>query len=238
MRRKTELVLAIIVAATSLCNAQNLAINSGFELTADTDGSWPSSYGYWRGDYSSIVGATRGITPFEGSQMLQLKGTAHTTIPSLANTCEVPQIIDISQFASLIASGNAIVSASAYFNRIAGDAQTDTGFGVSIMAHQGNPSSYPSDRENLIWLLREGAGINIDADPGTWELCELQVALPTNTDYVVVQVSAGENIYNDISYPEFDGHFADSVSVTIIPEPATLLLLGLGAVILRKRCKA
>ena len=235
MRRKSKLLLAIIFAAASFCSAQNLVVNSGFELTEDTDGSWPSSYGDWQGDYSSIVGTTSGITAYEGSQMLQLKGTSWTTFPSSAGACEVPQIVDVSQYASLIASGDAVVSASVYLNRVTGDAQTDNQLGISIYAHEGSAGSYPSDRANHLWLLREVATIYTDADPGTWQLCELQVALPTNTDYVVIELQGSENIFNDTSYPEFDGHFADAVSVQIIPEPATLILLGTGTLILIRK---
>ncbi|MHC4501629.1 MAG: right-handed parallel beta-helix repeat-containing protein, partial [Planctomycetota bacterium] len=43
--------------------------------------------------------------------------------------------------------------------------------------------------------------------------------LPTNTDFVVVEIAAHENIFNDASDPELDGHYADVVSVTICSRP-------------------
>jgi hypothetical protein len=169
--------------------------------------------------------------------MLQFKGTSHTSRSSSATTSEVPQLIDVRQYANVISSGNAVFSAFAYFNRAAGDEQTDTIMGIHIYALDGNPSSYSSDRESGIWLSDNAATITADADPATWELCQLQVVLPINTDYIAFQVTAWETIYNDVSSAEFDGHFVDAVSVQIVPEPCTLLLLGVGGVMISKKVK-
>ena len=55
--------------------------------------------------------------------------------------------------------------------------------------------------------------------------------LPIGTDSLAVRLTTSENVFNDGSYPEFDGHYADVVSaeMVIIPEPATLLLLCVGS---------
>ncbi|MHC4756613.1 MAG: PEP-CTERM sorting domain-containing protein [Planctomycetota bacterium] len=234
MKANTAIILTILFVILPVCHATNLVTNPGFETPETTNGGWPSTYGDWYGDYSSIVGTSSGVIPYGGSYMLQLKGTSWGSGASSANACQVPQIVDISSFASLIASGNAVVTASAYFNRVSGDAQTDTQVGISVFAYEGSPSSYPSDRAVSNWLLRENAFFDSDDDPGTWELCELQMTLPTNTDYIVIDIQARENIYNDISGTEFDGHFADNVTVEVVPEPATLLLFALGVPLLSK----
>ena len=69
--------------------------------------------------------------------------------------------------------------------------------------------------------------------------------LPTNADYLAVRVTASENIFNDNSFPEFDGHYADNVSLQVnnaVPGPCSFALLGLGAGLAgwmrrRKACK-
>lgn len=164
--------------------------------------------------------------------MLQFLGTSYNdTGPG--TTCQIYQLIDVGAFADLIAAGQAIASASAYFNRVAGDAQTDTRFDVGILAYSGAPSSFPSIKGSPLAFASNP--LYTDGAPSTWERTEAQLILPTNTDFIAVGVYVGEDIYDDISAPEFDGHFADSVSVEIVPEPMTLLLLGLGTVMLRRR---
>lgn len=219
IKRKSEFVLAIIFVTASFCGAENLVVNGGFETTETTGGGWPSIYGDWRGDYSSIVGASDGIVPLEGSQMLKFMGTSFRGASS-GNSCQVYQIIDVSSFRELIAAGQATASMSAYFNRVAGDVQTDTEFYVQIHAYEGDPSTFPSRWETYGYDATLAYVDNIlftDSNPATWEQCEVQLALPPNTDFILIASNVTEDIYNDSSYPEFDGHFADAVSVTIVP---------------------
>lgn len=83
--------------------------------------------------------------------------------------------------------------------------------------------------------LQVSATLFSDGDPLTWENISVDLILPIETDFIAIDVLAGENIFNDASGEEFDGHYADAVSLTIIPEPATLLLVGLGALTLRRK---
>lgn len=66
-------------------------------------------------------------------------------------------------------------------------------------------------------------------------MLEHQFALPSQTTFVALGLFIYEDVYNDNYYPEFDGHFADAVFVEIVPEPATLILFALGAMMLRKK---
>jgi hypothetical protein len=219
-------VFAIVLASASFCKSENLAVNSGFETYESTEGGWPSSYGDWKGDASSIVGATAGITPLEGGQMLKFTGSSFTGTSS-ATACQVFQVIDVSGYSELIAGGEAVISASAYFNRVAGDAQTDTQFYVVINAYQGDPSTFPSQMDGSTYLVRISTPIYTDGDPGTWELCSTELALPVNTDFVVIGLYANEDVYNDSVLPEYDGHFADSVNCEIILEGIDLVIASL-----------
>jgi len=220
MKKQMIFVLAAIFAVSSLCGAENLVVNPGFETPETTGGGWPSSYGDWNGDYSSIVGTSAGIVPLEGSKMLKLSGSSHGGSGGSASACQVFQIIDVSDYAELISAAEVSVSASAHFNRIAGDAQTDTRFYICIYAYASEPSTFPTQWEPANSdhgiLARTNGFVYSDGDPATWERGEAELALPTNTDFVVIGVNANEDIYNDYSLPEFDGHFADDVSAEVI----------------------
>ena len=70
----------------------------------------------------------------------------------------------------------------------------------------------------------------------TWEFVSTTMQIPSATDFLVVKIQSSENIFNDSSGTEFDGHYADSISLTIVPEPTTMALFGAGLIFLiRKR---
>ncbi len=216
-----KVTLLLILCSSSLANEVN---NAGFETDEVTHGGWPDSYGDWKGNYSDIVSTTSGITPYQGSYMLRFDGTDHSGSEGSASDCQVYQIIDISAYSSLVATGKAIVNSSAYFNRIDYDSQTDTRFVIQILAMDGLQSTFPARWESqeydatLDWTNKE---IFTDTYVGTWQQCEAQLTLPSSTTFIVIGLYAIENIYNDSSFPEFDGHFADAVTVEIVTGPVT-----------------
>ncbi|MHC4083985.1 MAG: LamG-like jellyroll fold domain-containing protein, partial [Planctomycetota bacterium] len=198
---------------------ENLLVNGDFETMELISGDWPSEYGDWSGDHSYILPRYGDVWPFQGSQLLQFVGTDRFGCSGYAES-QVYQIVDVSAFAGDIAAGKATASASAYFNRLAGDAETDAEFSVDIRAFEGDPCSFPALQDASGMHLAEASGfIFTDGDPATWERGEAQLALPANTDYVVVGIHAMENVYNDPCWPEFDGHFADAASLVMVIEP-------------------
>jgi hypothetical protein len=80
-------------------------------------------------------------------------------------------------------------------------------------------------------ILRELFGL------ATWEELSIDLILPSNTDFVAIRVDAFEDVFNDLTTGEFDGHFADAVSLVtyVVPEPATGLLLACGLAMLSVR---
>jgi hypothetical protein len=234
----TVLLLAVLCLAR-VGNAENLVVNPGFETAENTSGGPSGVYGDWNGDYSAIVGATSGITPMGGSKMLQFKGTSHNDSGS-GNSCELFQIIDITTYLPLVSSGNAVATASAYFNRVTGDDETDTAFNFILMAYDGSPSTFPSRWNSSTYdsalTYSSAGGLLSDGLVGTWERLDAPILnLPTNTTFLVIDLHSYEDVFNDYSYPEFDGHFADNVSVQIVPEPSTMILLAAGIFGLRRR---
>lgn len=240
MKNYLFMAMACLLALTSTSFGE-LVVNAGFETSETTGGGWPNSYGDWNGDYSAIVGATGGITPYEGSQMLQFKGTSHYGAASSTGCC-VFQLVDTSSYSSLIASGNAVAKASTFFNRVNTDSQTDTGFYVQIFAFDGLVSTFATRWEANGYssaIVYSTTNFLTDDLSTTWEKVEGELAIPTTTTFLAISINASENIYNDYSYPEFDGHFADSASLQIVPEPASIIILGSGLIWLsRKRNRA
>lgn len=239
--KKYVLCLILTVALVSTGNAYaNLLVNEGFETTTDTTGSWPTDVGYWRGDFSAIVTASDGITPAEGSQMLNFIYTASYD-PAEYLGSEVMQLVDVRSFGSEISQGYAYAVGSASFNRVAGDAETDTEFRVWLRAFAGEPTTFLSQygvSELAIGLTT----VTTDSTSATWESAEVELLLPVNTDFLAVCLAGGENVVNDIVDPEFDGHYADLSSLTIetrapIPEPAGIGLISLAMLATRRKRK-
>jgi hypothetical protein len=204
MEKCCVFVLAIMFAAAQPAAAENLVINGGFETVYDTNGPRPTGYGYWQGNISEIVPASQGITPFQGSQMLNFIYTTQAG-PAWTKDSEVWQIIDINSFGAQISAGQALASASFRFNRVDGDAETDTEFTVGLYAYAGDPCSFPSKYENSELAAGMTSAFS-DGDPNTWELATVDLILPTNTDFLVVEIAARENIFNDAGDPDRTGN--------------------------------
>jgi PEP-CTERM motif-containing protein len=232
------IVAVLVLSQVNPAYAANLVTNPGFESQVSTLGSWPSGYGYWQGDYSAIVTTENGVAPQGGSQMLNFIYSASAQ-PDDHTASELIQLIDISAYHDLILTGQATATGSVYFNRVLGDSQTDTQFAVRLLAMSGVPADFPVPDYGLWVLTFSESSIESDGNPATWEQASVQLQLPANTDYLAILIWARENVFNDTTGVEFDGHYADSASVEIIPEPATMSLLavGLGAVFMRKRRK-
>ena len=95
---------------------------------------------------------------------------------------------------------------SAWFNRVAGDSQTDDKFCVRIRAY--------NDSNAELGLVT--GCINTDSDIHTWEQASTTLSIPHGTTRLKIRLSASENVFNDGSDPEFDGHYADD-AVLFIP---------------------
>ena len=222
-------VLATLVGMVigSAAATAALVTNPGFETPESTLGR-PSSYGDWGDNVSQIVPAENGVTPHEGSRMLKFIATGPGG-PDVGTGGTVYQLLDLSGFAAAIASGQAQVTASAFFNRAFAGVVTDTQFMIGLSAYAGSPAAFPGFPVPLATVT---VSLFSDGDALTWELVETSLLLPVGTTYVSLMVAAVENVVNESASPEFDGHYADAaVGIGQIPEPSACLLLVSGAAI-------
>ncbi|MBI1371294.1 MAG: hypothetical protein GC159_00830 [Phycisphaera sp.] len=186
-------------------------INGSFE-TSQTIADIPGKPGVWGGDMTRIVEAEQGIAPFEGRRMLRFE---HTTAEgaSDSSTSDAIQIIDISDLYPRIDAGRVHIDASAYVNRIAGDQDTATKFGIYIQAEGDRQPG-----EKRVGLDRTKSLLESDDNPSTWERISTTMLLPKGTRMVVVRVAAIEKV-NRTTGVEFEGHYADGVDVEIKIDP-------------------
>lgn len=225
-------MLGLQVCAGALATG-NLITHPGFELPA-TVSTRPDTFGSWGGDPTEITGRQNGIDPSQGDRMLHFLYASGYGATSQYEASELAQLVDLSFFADDVTSGNVVAVAEAQVNRVAGDAQTDTAFGILLLAFSGSPEDYQPGSE--FELARSDRAYYLsDADVATWESTSMALRLPSGTDYLCVIVYAAEDVYNDASGSEFDGHYADAVSLVLVPEPATVALVVLGGVALLAR---
>ena len=241
-RRKKVLCrsMACLVFVSLCCVGQvqaSLLTNGGFETVETYGGGFPSTFGVWQGNVSHVVGAEYGITPLAGSHMLKFDYAGD--LPVLAGpgrSSQLWQLVDLSPYSDWVSTGNAVIAATGYFNRVSGDSETDRHFVFTANAYQGRPDTF--DWGSGTHIATSGhSKVDSDSDPNTWEATSLSLAVPSNADYVALEVAAYENIVNDLTGVEFDGHYADAITMTIngepnvIPEPSSILIwLLMGAI--------
>ncbi len=233
MNTRSILSFAVVAAFLSVgtqAAQADVVTNSGYETLTNTVGFLPDEYAIWEGDVSEIVTAQDDIIPFEGVQMLNFQAT-HSTGSSNTSGSEVWQILDISSFQGMIDSGNAVASADTYFNRVNGNgaSEVDTAFSITLAAYSGNVADFPTlwqTGQDIAWAQNT---IRTDGDVGTWEMASVSLNIPIDADFLMIRVAATENVFNDITGPEFAGHYADGTALTMVPAPAGLSLLAAGA---------
>lgn len=220
---KLALIGAVAIIGAAGTAQADLMVNGGFETMVPTTGTLPDGYGFWRGDMSTIVEAENSINPYEGVCMLRFD---HTTRNGASGSvgAELWQIIDVSAYQSLIRSGRGSIEAGAYFNRVNAEL-ADTMFSIGLYSYAGSANTFPSQWNNSELSSAQTTLIS-DGNVESWERAMLSLVLPEATDFVVLRISATENVFNNTSGQEFAGHYADGATFNIIPAPSALLCLA------------
>lgn len=220
--RRAAIVWAIAGAAllhttVQYASAQPLLEDGGFESNPYVVDYRPAETGVWVGDLNEISLARDGIIPYEGFSMIHFMHTQPEG-PSDRLGAEIWQLVDLRPMADLIATGRAVGVATAWYNRVPGNATTDTEFAVGIGAYDGDPSSFPQQwRSSELDYLQTRQ--STDGQLNTWERGVVYLPLPTDTDFACVHVKAQEDIRNDLIGQEFHGHYADAITFRVFVRP-------------------
>lgn len=204
-------VTAVFNTSTQL--GPNQLANPGFE-SAVAVGTQPTTSGLWRGDSAYSVGTDQGITPHGGSAMLRFIRSGLLPGAGVVSSQQW-QLVDVSGLASAIDLGQVQVAGSAWFNRIAGDAETDTRFDLRVLAFSGTPAGFPADYPTPLGVF----GDTVYTTGNSWQQATAGGVLPAGTRYLAVEIYAFENIFDDATDPEFDGHYADDLSLVLSLAP-------------------
>jgi hypothetical protein len=200
----------------AMVRGPNVLSNADFAVR-QVQGIWPTAPGIWGGDMATIVAAEQGIKPYEGAQMLRFH---HTNFRSGGDGtgCQVCQVVDVTKFRDAVGAGKVSAWASVRFNRVAGNARTDTCLGVGLIAYSGSPANHFAMSQRGGHVAVAPNAIHTDGDPASWEKLAVRMRLPKNTDFLSIQLLAVEDVHNDLQGVEFDGHYADGAFVTLVTD--------------------
>jgi hypothetical protein len=207
-------VILLTIASSRTFAAVNLLVDPEFDgspalNTFVTVFGPPFITGQWGAESGAIVGITDGITPLTAKSMLAEYDTGSYS--------QTMQATDVSAVPAL-----SMFTLSAYFN-------------ANKPAAEGyvNLSFYDASY-NFLGVQASSPLQVLDSNVNTWEQISLTLAEPLSTRYVVSQV-----MYRDATIANSDGTtgagYVDSASLTAVPEPASIMILGLAVAGLQLR---
>jgi hypothetical protein len=167
--------------------------------------------GDWNAEAASlVVGSSGGIEPMSPDGMIRVDQTVLVA-------SQVSQIIDVSAFAREIDAGQATAKFSIWVNSPESGVQT----GVTL---RGGPAQTSVGTIDPVLGAIASSSLTTDSDSDSWEFVEGSLALAPNTRYLHFEFSG-----NNATIPA-SGVFFDCATLTLTPEPSTLLSLVVGAV--------
>jgi hypothetical protein len=225
MKNLILISLFVCAAFITVSAKANLLVDPGFEsnpltTAANVLTNFPAYQGVWGQENSTIVGAEFTVTPAQGVQMLRMDNTGSYT--------QTFQTTDVTSYAALIDAGGTTVNINALFNANPKIAAALGGIGVSFFTAS-NYGSLTSSISNTFTL---------DNAPGTWQPISVSGAIPVGTRWLLSQVFFQDaTLQGAPPDPTFYGGYVDAADLTITPEPATIAILSLGGLLLRRKTR-
>ena len=198
--------------------------HSGFESGTKLRIGADSQTGVWFGDVCQIVREHGKVRPYTGDGMLLFQSTGQDTQDgSETRASQLSQWIDLSPWRDAIADGRVQAKLTARFNRVAGDADTDSQFSIQLESFEVAPNkALELMKSKRLARSRTSHQLLSDSDPASWEKLEAVLTLPANSRCINAMILAFENVVNDGGdNEEFDGHFADDLHFQLLIEPAS-----------------
>ncbi|MGD0517059.1 MAG: PEP-CTERM sorting domain-containing protein [Thermoguttaceae bacterium] len=216
MITRTKLILVcagllLAIAAATPSAGANLLVDPEFDgtpalNTLATVFGPPFITGQWGAENGAIVGVDGGVTPLTAKTMLAEYSPA-------GGYTQTIQVTDVSADPAL-----STYNLSAYFNAD----QHVSGAHAFV-----NITFY--DSSNNLLGGPPSSGLILDGNTSTWEQISLTATEPLSTKYIVSQVMYDENFLLGTDGAIHPG-YVDSASLTLVPEPGTIVLLLSGLV--------
>ena len=208
---KLVLVGLVVLALPTLGRAQNVLIFGGFETNNVVPLAGivnPLLAGSWGVEQAVRTGTSGSVMPYKGDWMLKMDDDGLVVTQAF-------QFVDISGRGNLNE-----FEVEAWYNSDASAAR----IGLRL-------SYYATDADFGSPLSIESRAMILDDDTSTWQGLYYRSDIPAAATWVGFEV----NFRNDTIGT--DSGFVDGASLLLVPEPASMIALGLGVVALLRRRK-
>jgi hypothetical protein len=185
----------------------------------------PHAPGVWSGDFSQPVQAGDRVRPYSGKAMLRLLRADYEGKPDTpaGRTSGIWRLVDLRPFKSSYVDGQAEVHLSARINAQPSDEALQYIGYVSIHALEAaavEKGSYQNWRslDPASLALNRGDRTPLDRDPTTWQRMDAALRLPSQTDFLLIQVAVKQSTSAEVPI-QFGTQYLDDIRLFLGRRP-------------------